>query len=113
MVEAPAVAVQEEDGSDIDGGNVDNFPAVPLLSGFEEEPEGSDSNDGNVDNFLAVLPGFSPTPRYKKPRIPPFPPVEIVSDDDEEEEDDESSEDTRSKTSSSSSNGGGCRIEQD
>ena len=112
MVEAPAVAVQEEDGSDIDGGNVDNFPTVPLPPGFEE-PEGSDSNGGNVDNFPAVPPSFSPMPRYKKPRIPSFPPNEIVSDDDEEEDDDESSEDTGSEASSSSGNGGGSGIEQD
>jgi hypothetical protein len=38
VAEAPAVTV-EEDGSDIDGGNIDNFPTVPPA--FEEEPEGS------------------------------------------------------------------------
>jgi hypothetical protein len=38
VAEAPAVTV-EEDGSDIDRGNIDNFPTVPPT--FEEEPEGS------------------------------------------------------------------------
>jgi hypothetical protein len=38
VAEAPAVTV-EEDRSDIDGGNIDNFPTVPPA--FEEEPEGS------------------------------------------------------------------------
>jgi hypothetical protein len=38
VAEAPAIAV-EEDGSDIDGGNIDNFPTV--LPSFEEELEGS------------------------------------------------------------------------
>ena len=111
MVEAPAVTVQEEDGSDIDGGNVDNFPTVPLPPGFKEEPEGSDSNDGNVDNVPTVRPGFSPTPRYKKPRIPPFPPIAIMSNDDEEKDDDESNKDTGSEASSSG-NGGGSGVDQ-
>jgi hypothetical protein len=30
VAKAPTVIVEEEDGSDIDGGNVDNFPAVLL-----------------------------------------------------------------------------------
>jgi len=111
VAEAPAVTVEEEDGNDIDDGNVDNFSAIPLPPGFEEEPEGSDSR--NVDNFPAVPLGFSPPLRYKKPRIPPFPPVEIVSDDDKEEDDDEWSKDTGSEASSSSGNGGGNDVEQD
>jgi hypothetical protein len=48
VVEAPIVAAEEEDGSDIDGGNVDNFPTVPLPPGFEEDPEGSDSDSGTL-----------------------------------------------------------------
>ena len=36
MAKVPAVTVEEEDGNDIDGGNVDNFPIVSLLLGFEE-----------------------------------------------------------------------------
>jgi hypothetical protein len=35
VVEAPAVTIEEEDGCDINGGNVDNFPVVLLPSGFE------------------------------------------------------------------------------
>jgi hypothetical protein len=38
VTKAPAVTVKE-DGSDIDGGNIDNFPTIPPA--FEEEPEGS------------------------------------------------------------------------
>jgi len=79
VAEAPVVAIKEADGSDIDGGNVDNFPALLLPPGFKEEPEGSDRDGRNVDNCPAVLPGFSPMPRYKKPRIPPFPLIAIVT----------------------------------
>jgi len=85
VAEAPVVVVEEKDGSDIDGGNVDNFPAIP--------------------------PGFSPTSCYKKRRNPPSPPIEFVSD--EEEEDDESSNDTMLEASSSSSHGEGNGVEQD
>ena len=109
--EALVVAIEEEDGSDIDGGNIDNFPIVPL--GFKE-PEGSDSDGGNVDNFPAIPSGFSLTPCYKKCRNHPSLPIEFVSDDDKEEvEDDELSDDTMSEASSSSSNGEGNNIEQD
>ena len=44
VAEALAVAVEKEDSSNIDGGNIDNFPVVPLPSGFKEEPEGSRSS---------------------------------------------------------------------
>jgi len=106
VAEAPIVAIEEEDGSDIGDGNADNFPAILLSLDFEEESEGSDSNGRNIDNFLFVPPGFSSMLRYKKPRIPPFPPIEIVSDN-------ESSEDTRSEASSSSGNGRDSGVEQD
>ena len=43
VAEAPVVTI-EEDGSDIDCGNVDNFPAVP--SAFEEEPKPSSTMAG-------------------------------------------------------------------
>jgi len=108
--ETPVVTVEEEDGSDIYGGNVDNFPTI--LPVFMEEPEGSDSDSGNIDNFPVVPPSFDPTPRYKKHRNPPSPPIEIMSDD-VKEEDDESSDDTAWEASSSSSNGGDSSVEQD
>ena len=79
VAEKPVVTIEEEDNSDINGGNVDNFPTVLLPSGVKEEPEGSDRDGRNVDNCPAVLPGFSPMPRYKKPRIPPFPLIAIVT----------------------------------
>jgi len=34
MVEVPAVNIEEEDDNNIDGGNVDNFHAIPLPLGF-------------------------------------------------------------------------------
>ena len=112
VAEAPVVVVEEKDGSDIDGGNVDNFPAIPLPLGFEEEPECSDSDGRNIDNFPTIPLGFSLMLHYKKPRIPPFLLVEIVSDDDEED-DNESSKDTRLEASNSSGNGRGSGVEQD